>query len=300
MLRTLFAITLATALLPAQTTETVGGTNAMVAGSNRGKASLYAVDQTVVLTEFEVFLDVPPNETLTFFAHRHHSRTGTATLAWSLPVTVAGGGGPLWWSTGPIAMPLVAGNYYTLGVSWAGVVTYFYSTASTGAPVSFGSWQRAHTTSNPPPTTLVLPAGVDVAQYHQRLTTIATPAVVDVGTGCNPAGLAPRLVATGLFRLNSSEGLELVDAAANSVAVHALANGGALAAPLPLFGCSLWLDVFGGYVTLPALTSAAGYHRLTIPIPNNAGLVGAGFAGQSVVLGPTTTVTNAVAFTIVP
>jgi hypothetical protein len=253
----------------------------------------------VTLIEFEFHLDVPGPETLTFFSHRHHSRAGNATLEWLHPVTVAGGTGPGWYSTGPIALPLIAGNHYTLGVSWAGNVTYYYTTGPTNTPVSFGSWQRAHTTTNPPPTTLALPAGVDVAQYYQRLTTVATPIVVNTGTSCTTAMLEPRLVASGPFAVNTTESLELVDAAATSIALFALANGPALPAPLPLFGCDLWLDLAGGFATFAAITDGTGYGNLDITVPNSPGLFGVQFSSQCLVFGPAIDVTNTVSFTII-
>jgi hypothetical protein len=284
-------------LLSAQVIETVGGTTSAPTLTNRAKASLYRVDTTVVLLEFEMFLNVPAPDTLTFFAYRHHSRTGTSTLAWTLPVSVAGGIGPTWYSTGSIALPLIAGNHYALGVAWSGSVTYYWSSATAGSPVSFGSWQRAHTLTPPLPATLSF-TGADTAQYHQRLTSIATGAVVNTGTGCSASTLVPRLVADGLFAVNTTTQLELVDTVAPAIAVFALANGGAPAVPLPLFGCSIWLDVSQGYVTLAALTAAPGYASLALPIPPNPGLNGLTFSGQALTFGNSTDVSNAVAFTI--
>src|SRR5688572_293059 len=123
MLRSLAAFLFTSLLtLPAQVTETVGGTTSSPTLTNRAKASLFRVDTTVLLLELEQFLNVPGPETLTFFAYRHHSRTGASTLEWQHPVTVQGGIGPAWYSTGPIALPLIAGNHYVLGVAWAGSV----------------------------------------------------------------------------------------------------------------------------------------------------------------------------------
>ncbi len=304
MTRSLFATTLlcltSLAALPAQVIDTVGGTNSAPSGANRGKASLYGVNTSVVLIDFEVYLNVPGPETLTFFAYRHHSRTGIATLEWTLPVTVAGGGGPAWYSTGPIAQNLVAGNHYALGVAWGGTLTYYYSTATSGAPVSFGTWQRAHTLNNPLPATLTLPAGVDIAQYYQRLTTLPVPAVVNTGTGCSSTALVPRLVADEFFVLNTTTTLELVDTLPSAIGLFGLAGGAALASPLPAFGCSIWLDIFSGpVVTLASLTSATGYANLPIAVPNNPLLSGSTYSAQGLVFGAVTIdVSNAVSFTI--
>jgi hypothetical protein len=298
MLRSLAVVLVLLTSLPAQIVDVVGGTSTAPTLSNRAKASLYAVTTTVSLLEFEAWLNVPGPETLTFFAYRHHSRTGASTLEWTLPVTVAGGTGPGWYSTGPINLPMVAGNYYVLGVSWVGSVTYYYSTASQGSPVSFGSWQRAHTLNNPLPATLTL-TGSDSAQYHQRLTSVPTVGVLNTGTGCSATTLVPRLVADGYFTLNATSALELVDALPNGICLFGLAVGGATPVPVPLFGCSIWLDFTYPIVTLAALASPTGYAGLPIAVPNDPLLLSTTYSGQGLVFGPTAIdVTNAVSFTI--
>jgi hypothetical protein len=237
---------------------------------------------------------------VTFFAYRHHSRTGAATLDWSLPVPVTGGTGPGWYSTGPIALNLVAGNHYALGVSWVNNLTYYYSTATPPQPVSFGNWQRAHTINSAVlPPTLTLPSGTDVAQYRQQLTSLPVPAVVPVGTGCASTPLAPRLVADDFFAVNTTTTLELVDAAANAIALFGLTPGATSPVAVPLFNCSIWLDITQPVVTLASLTSATGYASLPIAVPSNPLLVGQTFSAQGLVFSAApTAVTNAVTFTI--
>jgi hypothetical protein len=300
MIRTWLPALLATALatLPAQTVDVVGGTSSAPSRTNTSKCSLYRVDTTVIVIEFEVYLDVPGPETLTFFSYRHHSRTGTATLDWVYPVQVAGGIGPSWYSTGPIVLPLIGGNHYTLGVSWPGTLTYYYSTGATNSPVSFGSWQRAHTVSNPLPATLNLPSGVDIAQYHQRITTIPTTAVTTVGTSCGGSTLLPRLVANGMFTVGSTRSLELVDASPTALGVFSIALGPTLPVPFPMFGCSIWINIGSGSATLATITSAAGYASLPFAVPNVPSLVGRQFSAQAGVLSTGVDVTNAVDFTI--
>jgi hypothetical protein len=295
-----FSLLPLTALSAQVVVDTVGGTASAPTGANRAKASLYQVDTSVVLIDFAVWLDVPGPDTLTFFAYRHHSRVGTSTLEWTLPVAVTGGTGPGWYSTGPIALNLVAGNHYALGVSWVNNLTYYYSTAAVGSPVSFGNWQRAHTINSAVvPPTLSLPAGSDVAQYRQQLTSIPVPSVVRVGTGCGSTALLPRLVADEFFVTNTTTNLELVDAAANAIGLFGLAPGATSPVPLPLFGCSIWLDVTQPIVTVASVTSATGYAALPIAVPANPLLSGQTFSAQGLVFSAApTAVTNAVAFTI--
>ncbi|MEO6597478.1 MAG: hypothetical protein ABIP94_22265 [Planctomycetota bacterium] len=285
--------------LSAQTIDTLGGTANAPSLLNRAKASLFGVNTTVQLLQYEVYLDVPGPETLTFFAYRHHSRTGAATLAWTLPVQVTGGTGPGWYSTGPISLPLVAGNHYALGVSWTGTLTYYWSNGTTGTPVSFGTWQRAHTLTNPLAPTLTLPVGVDAAQYYQRLTTVATPSVVNVGTGCSATALVPRLVANNLFLINTATDLQLVDAAPTSIAAIALANGLTVSVPFPLFGCTIWLNTTGPLVLTAAVTSATGVANLSVSVPNNPALIGTAYSAQGLVFAPSSIdVSNAVGFVV--
>lgn len=281
------------ALVPAraQIIDTLGST-ALAATTGQAKANLFAVDTSVVLIGMEWYLDIPGNDTLTFFCYRHHSRTGSATLEWTLPVPVTGGGGPAWYSTGPIALELAAGNHYALGVAFQSTLTYYFSVAAGGAPVSFGSWQRGHTPLNPLPATLSL-GGFDGAQYHQRITSLPVNSVVPVGAGCGPA----RLVAAGFYAINGSQTLELVDAAPNAFGVFALAVGPALPVALPVFGCDLWLDL-AQFATGGTFTDAFGYASLTLALPNNPALVGSTYTAQALDLGGAPRLTNAVQFTI--
>lgn len=299
MIRPLLAFAIATlACLPAQIIDTIGGQTSAPSGALRGKGSLFAVNTSVVLTEYEMYFNVPAQETLTWFIYRHHSRSGTASLLWTSQTTVPGGIGPAFYSTGPIAVPLVAGNHYMIGCYWQGSITYYYSTATTGSPVSFGTWQRAHTLNAPPAPTFSIPAGVDVAQYYQRLTTVPVNSVVNTGTGCSATTLLPRLVAGNFFSLGTTTQLELVDAAPSTIALFGLAGGPALPAPFPLFGCSIWLDVSGPVATVATLASATGYANLPVAVPGNPALLGTSYTSQGLVFGAAIDVANAVTFTI--
>lgn len=294
--RTLTVLLITMGPLSAQIVDTVGSP-AIAATTGSAKANLYQVDDTRLLFELEFYLDIPAgSETLTFFCHRHHSRTGLATLEWTHPVTVTSVGGPAWWSSGPIAEALVAGNHYTLGVSYTTALTYWFDIPGSGAPISFGNWQRGHTPQVPLQPTLSL-SGNDAARYHQRVTTFAVNNVVNVGTGCSSVSTAPRLVAAGLFSINSSQTIELVDASPNSLTVFALAVGPALVSPLPVFGCNVWLNP-AALATLGTTTNVQGYSSMTLPIPNVPALVGQSFTSQALVLNSAIDLSNAVEFTI--
>lgn len=288
------ACALFAASLTAQNIDTLGGTTTAATRTATGKASVFQVDSTVLLTEYEMYLDVPAPESVTFFMHRYHSRSGTFTLEWQTTVAVNGGIGAAWYSTGPVAVPLVAGNFYLIGATWPGSLTYHYSTSQTPVPVSFGSWQRAHTLTYPLPQTYNVAAGIDIAVYNQRLTTIPVPAVVNVGTGCSATTPVPRLVASDLFTIGSTPTLDLVDAAANALAIYAIALGPTLPTPLPFLGCSIWLDLSVPTATASLVTDGSGRAILSFPLPQNQSLIGTAFATQAGVLGAATSFSNAI------
>lgn len=289
----LFAL-LAAAPLAAQTIDTLGGPS-NPATSGRAKANLFRVDSTVLLTEIEFWLNVPGAETLTFFVHGHHSRSGAATLRFTQPVPVTGTGVAAWYSSGPIVLPLVCGNHYQIGVARTGTLTYnFTVVGSGGSPVSFGAWARGNTPSSPVPPTWTFSAGHDGAQYYQRLATFPIPGAAGcVGQPCaNGAALAPRLVAESLLSLGTTANLQLVDAQASSPAVLAFVQGTTLPASQPLFGCPLWLDTTSAVTTL-AFTSGAGGFTLPVVVPQNTAFLGFPLAAQAGVLGTFVSLTNA-------
>jgi len=281
--------------LAAQTVDTIGGTTTPATRVNSSKASLFRVDSTVLMLDYEMYLDVPGVETLTWFVHRHHSRAGIYTLEWMGTTPVNGAGiGPAWYSAGPIALPLVAGNHYMIGVAWPGSLTYYFQTSATNAPVSFGAWQRAMTPPAITPINYSVSATHDSAMYRQRLTTIPYSAVSVVGTGCAGGALVPRLVASGVPQLGASRRLELVDGLPNSLAVISLALGPTLPVPLPLFGCNVWLDLGAPGANTALVTSATGYASLPLNLPANPAFMGLQLSAQGGVVGTGIDMTNAV------
>ena len=280
--------------LSAQTVDTIGGATTAPLRTATSKASLFRVDTSVLLLDYEMYLNVPGVETLTFFVHRYHSRAGIYTLEWTANVTVNGTGvGPAFYSTGPIALPLVEGNHYQIGVGWPGSLSYHYITSATNSPVSFGAWQRAQTPGFPVPTSFSSPAGHDSAMYYQRLTTVPLPAVDIIGTGCAAGSLIPRLVASGVPTIGTTKSLDLVDAVANTLAVYSVALGHTTAVPTPLFGCDVWLDLLAPIATSAVITSATGIAGQSLSIPADPSFLGVLLSAQAGVLSAGIDMTNA-------
>ncbi len=294
--------TLALLLAPlgAQTLDTLGGTNTPVTNrANTAKASVFAVTTSSILLDYQMWLDVGTTQTVTFFLYRYHSRSGPYTLEASWPVTVTGGGGPGWVSTGTVAHPLLCGNYYMLGASWTGALTYYYNTSATGAPVSFGSWQRAHTLTNPIPATYNVASGHDSALYFQQMTTLPLPNALCVGSGCNPgAATLPRLVQSRLATLGTTVSFDLQNAPASSLAAYAFAFGPTMTSPITLFGCPAWINLGPGVSSLVVFTSSTGTALQQLAVPNNPQYLGTQLSVQAAVLGNTVATSNALEFSV--
>jgi hypothetical protein len=294
MIRASLCLSLLLAPAIAQTVDTLGATTTAPSRAATGKASVFRVDSSVLMLDYEMYLNVPGPETLTWFVYRHHSRTGVATMEWTQQVAVNGTGvGPAWYSAGPIALPLVEGNHYMIGVSWPGTLVYYYNTSSQPLPVSFGSWQRAHTTVAVPPATFTIASGIDTAVYNQRLTTVPFPNVDIIGNGCSGTALVPRLVASGVPTLGATKYLDLVDATANSLGMVSLALGPTLPVAIPMFGCGVWLNLGGATATTALVTSGTGVASLPMSLPANPIFQGLPLSAQAGVLTTNIDITNA-------
>jgi len=283
------------ATLPAQIVDTLGGTASAPTRQGMAKANLFRVDKTVLLIKLEMYLNVPGAETLTFFRYRHHSQDGAYKLDWTKPVKVSGTGTG-WYSAGTISVPLIEGNHYMLGVSWAGTLTYHYKTASSGQAVSFGAWHRGVTPTGLPATYKI--SGVDIAQYYQRLSTIPIGKVVSVGKPCTSA-TSPRLVAATLPEIGKPFTLDLVEAQGSTPVIHLMNPNPALPTPIPIFGCTFWLNpVKGPLLLFTQVTDVSGTATLSLPIPGDPWLAGLVMTWQSAVAGKTIPLTNAIQGTL--
>jgi hypothetical protein len=71
----------------------------------------------------------------------------------------------------------------------------------------------------------------------------------------------------------------------------------ALTTPIPLFGCSIWLDLNLPVLTYTTVLSGAGQATLAIPIPQNPIYIGARIAVQAGV-GAALDISNAIDLTV--
>jgi hypothetical protein len=274
--------------------DTVGGLNRAAGPAATWKGNLFKVDKTVTMLKQEWYLKFTGVNTLTFFRYRHHKQQGTYTLEWTHTVQATGTGAG-WYSSGIKPTTLVAGNHYILGCMWTQPATYYFNIVTGNTPVSFGSWYRGVTPTSLPKTYSIV--GKDVAQYYQRLTTLANHRLINVGQPC-PGPYPARLVTATLASSPGQCVMDLVEAEASRPAIFVLVPGKTLTTPIPIFGCSLWVNPANGIVlTVALMTSAAGEARLTLPLPT--GLTGLVISWQTLILGTKTTpLSNALQFTL--
>jgi len=290
------AVLVLAAPLLAQTTTTIGGTNSSPTRTGNGKGNGISIKSSVLLLSFDMYLNVPGKETLQFFMYHHHSTKGTFNLVktWKIPVDGTNKGAQ-WYSTGVIAQPLLCGNSYILGVGWTGSATYHYRVSTCGSQFALGSWLRGHTarSTNPLPATMA-GGGCDGAQYYQRFKTLPFTNVACAGTGCSGSATVPRLVASTPPNVGTTLTIELVGGAASKPATLLISPARALASPIQIAGCQVWLDLRLPVLPFGLTLSSAGEVKLQVPIPNNSANSGIRVAMQAGVLSSTLDITNAV------
>jgi hypothetical protein len=157
------------AAAPAQTEEIVGSALLSGLGSSDGVGNFYSVTADVQLIEIEKRLNIPDAMTLRYFVYESSSKTGTYNKIFEKEVTGAGTG-LQWYSSGAIAVPLVNGNFYFIGVSWEGVANYYYDFSAPNT-VSFGTQLSGSHRPYPPTNTKAF--SDNQLAYFQRLTTSA-------------------------------------------------------------------------------------------------------------------------------
>jgi hypothetical protein len=152
-----------------RTVDIVGGTTNSSSGPGRAKGNSYQIDTDVILTEAEFWLDFGNTQMLTFYVFVCPDEFGKYNEIYrNSELTV--GSGAAWYSTGPVAVEMDAGNHYIIIVSWDGTVGYYYDSGDSQA-TSFGYYTHGYATgSNPLPASFQSLSN-DQAIYYQRLNT---------------------------------------------------------------------------------------------------------------------------------
>lgn len=161
-----------------RTVDIVGGTSNVSLGRFAlAKGNSYEVTTSTTLNEAEFWIGFSNTQTLTYYVYDSPVEMGLYTQIYVNSAQVAGTGAG-WYSTGPISVPLNAGMYYIIAVSWDGAMDYWYGVGDTQA-TSFGAYVHGHATGTDPLGPTISSTTNDQAIYHQRLT---TGAPVEPGT----------------------------------------------------------------------------------------------------------------------
>ncbi|MFO7619012.1 MAG: hypothetical protein R6W91_05090, partial [Thermoplasmata archaeon] len=151
-------------------------------GANRDRGNVYQVATSTTLSMIEFYLTISTSTQLYFFVYEGPTLTGTYNEIFEISIPNSGTGTG-WYSSGPINVNLIAGNYYYIGTAWIGDATTTYGRSTTPGVIStsFGSlitgqaYNLAYNPTPPPPlyTTInQLCTSGQFAPYYQRLTTL--------------------------------------------------------------------------------------------------------------------------------
>jgi hypothetical protein len=221
------------------------------------RGNVYQMDSNVSLTLIDQRLNITASTTLEFFVYENTAATGVFTKVFS--TQTASGTGNQFFSSGPIDVPLQAGNFYLIGCGWSSAVVTFDDAGGTGLPaaVSFGQvTSRAGGVVFPPPATSnVGGTGSQVTSMAVETSTPATAQLLSATAGSVPP-LGSVLVD---IQANASAALGMV---AGSLQITHNAAGSPGSVPITI-------DVNNGAVDSPVLGPPVPLAlALHPPVPN--------------------------------
>lgn len=149
--------------------DVVGGTSNSSSGAAKAKGNAYRVDTGTTLEMAEFYLSFTGSQLLQYYVYESSVEFGTYTQIYTASETVTGVGQG-WYSSGVINIPLAAGMYYIIAVSWDGTCGYYYDTGDTQA-TSFGAHVYGYATGSHPLPASFVTSSNDQAIYYQRITT---------------------------------------------------------------------------------------------------------------------------------
>ncbi|HET6456128.1 MAG TPA: hypothetical protein VFI02_17110 [Armatimonadota bacterium] len=168
--------------IPFCMTEMWGNTTESTTATAVARGNLYLCSTDVALTSIDMYLNIPTSTELRFFVYEAPNYDSSYTKIHE--TTIANSGtGQGWYSSGPIATPMVAGKYYIIGAAWQGNVTYYDRyTSGDSSKTAFGTCYSGTTlTGYPPPAILdrYSHSGTNT-QYYERLTTCKYVRAVEI------------------------------------------------------------------------------------------------------------------------
>lgn len=155
--------------------DIVGDTSNTATDPGRAKGNAYRIDTSVVLSEAEFWLNFSDLQTLTFYVFDSPDEFGTYTEVYRQSAAVTGSGAG-WYTSGSLAVTLMAGTHYIIAVSWTGTMTYYFA-AGESQDTSFGAFVHGYASGFDPLPPSFDSLSNDFAIYHQRLTTDSPVAI---------------------------------------------------------------------------------------------------------------------------
>jgi hypothetical protein len=138
--------------------------------SNYLMVNFFSVTGNRNLSRIEQYMSPTAATMLTWQVYESLTQTGTYTSISATTTTSTTGTG--YQSSGALAVPLVAGRFYAIGVSWTTPALLFgYQTGTASQAVSFGTLIGAAFPSPPPTTSYTVSSMTTTAFLPQRLTT---------------------------------------------------------------------------------------------------------------------------------
>jgi hypothetical protein len=138
------------------------------------KVDFYSVTTSRTLDKIEMYLGTTTtpvtNVTLTWLVYEATAQAGTFNMI-SSTTTTAAGSTPQYFASGALSVPLVAGRFYAIGMSWnssTNIGYYYEPMLTTPTPTSFGTLLGGYAISSLPPTTLTF---TNTYRYAIRITT---------------------------------------------------------------------------------------------------------------------------------
>lgn len=136
------------------------------------RANGFVADGDGTLVEFEQYLGLAGACNLDFYVFEAPTPGGALTQVWR--DTVVAPAGTAYFNSGPMAVPIVNGNYYALGVGWNCTATYYWQSGGAWAGFDAGvglfennRWDNAY----PGPSDFYTPpnTGTSSTTYPQRI-----------------------------------------------------------------------------------------------------------------------------------
>jgi len=137
---------------------------------NYAMVNFYSVNATRNLSLIEQYMNPASAQTLTWHVFESLTQTGTYTSISNTTTTSTTGAG--YQASGALAVPLIAGHFYAIGVSWTSPALIFgYQSMAPTQVVSFGSLISAAFVSPPPAGQTISYVSPGSTFVPQRLTT---------------------------------------------------------------------------------------------------------------------------------